>query len=360
MAVEHLQKQLQQWQEKVNFFQEELIIISDPGQKFSLKKQIEEAEGHILKLQKELADSLRIDSPIGQEVLLEKIRALSIDQPMGQIHLVNCDRSEVDDSFWDAFDEKENTPFQFYFILGCRRQMPPSFAERLIYEIIQDELDEEMDAMNYLRRPDNHRLNVEPLELKNNLHRTQKIFLKQLAKRFELTTQEFDIETFTQTGVPKMQEEYVAMVYNLDSIHWKEDFTGDFFQWAIDTFSQVHEDCPHFLFFFVIYLDDFCDQPLNERQRQVVETVQQIVSKNENACSILTGLSPVGKRDIQNWIDSLGEHNITKIDDVIGTMVSSLSLDKQDRYRKLQQFDMADVELLQELFYRIYSREHFR
>jgi len=359
MAIEHLQKQLNDWQEKENFFQEQLIIAVDAAQKFSLKRQIEECETNILRLKKEMAEALRIDAPMGQEMLLEKIRALSVDQPMGNLHLVNCDRSEVSDSFWDAFEAKEDVPFQFYFILGCRRQMPPSFAERAIYEIISDELGEEEEAMNYLRRPDNNRLNVEPLELKNSLRRTQKVFLKQLAKRFELASRDFDLETFTTTGIPKMQEEYVATVYNLDSMHWKEEFGGDFFQWTIDTFSDMHDDCPHFLFFFVIYLNDFHDEPLNPQQTKIVKTIEQLVQNNTNACSVLTGLTPVEKRDVQNWIDYLGEHNVTKIDEVIETMVRGLDRPKQELFEQKAQLDMADVELLQELFYRIYAAEHF-
>jgi len=359
MAIEHLQKQLNDWTEKENFFQEELIVTSDPTQKFSLTKEIEKCQANILRLKKEIAEAMRIDAPIGQEILLEKIRGLSVDQPMGNLHLVNCDRSDVSDSFWDAFEAKEDVPFQFYFILGCRRQMPPSFAERAIYEIISDELGEEAEAMNYLRRPDNNRLNVEPLELKNSLRRTQKVFLKQLAKRFELASRSFDLETFTTTGIPKMQEEYVATVYNLDSMHWKQGFGEDFFQWTIDTFGNIHEDCPHFLFFFVIYLNDFHDEPLNPQQQKIVETIEQLVQKNTSACSVLTGLKPVEKRDVQNWIDYLGEHNITKIDEVIETMVQGLDREKRELFAKNAQLDMADVELMQELFYKIYASEHF-
>lgn len=356
MELEGLQQTRTTLIEKLNFYREESAITSDFDQKFELKKRIEQAELELAELDKQIANATHISAPSGQNSLKEKIEKLTMDVVMSEIHLVNCDRQEVADAFWDAFDRKVDTFFQYYFILADQKQMPPSLAERMVYELIHDELDDDLEAINCLRRPETNRIDSDFLKMKNNLLRTQKLFIKDLARRFEQFTN-FDLETFAQGDISKMKEQYVISTFILDAVDWREEFTADFFAWILDTFSHIDDDSPRFLFFFIIYMDGFYNVPNNERQKRIFESLSDLVKKNDAACTVLLRLFPVDKRFLETWISSLGETNPIKIEEVIEAMVSGLSEEKQKQYKEHQTLDMADIELMQEVFYEVNLRK---
>ena len=356
MELKGLQRMRHELVEKLNFFREEYAVVSDFEKKFELKKRIEQIERELVEVDKKIANLTHLNVSQGQNSLKEKISQLGMDTVMGELHLVNCDRQEVADAFWDAFDRKTDTFFQYYFILADRQQMPPSLAERMVYELIHDELDDELEAIDCKRRPNTNRLDVEYLQMKNNLLRTQKLFVKELARRFARFPN-FDLLNFTKKGIPQMQEKYVVNIFVLDSLNWREEFTAAFFQWIMDTFKQVDEDSPRFLFFFVIYLDNFYDIPNDRQQKKIYNSISNLVANNETACTILVRLFPVDKRFLEAWISSLGEQNPNKIEEVIATMVNGLSEEKQRQYKENQTFDMADIEQLQELFYELNLRK---
>ncbi len=349
MDTDQLQSLQKELLEKIAFFREELVIESSADAKFELKKRIEQAEGELERLRAEMRNTYRLDTPEGQEMLVDKIRQLIIDDVLGDIHLINCNREKVIDNLWDAFDDKSEQAYQYYFICGCRKQMPPSSAERFVFELINDELDEDLESINYLRKHDSNRVDIEVLELKNNQKRTQKKFVKHLAKRFEHFPH-FDLDAFIKHGIPNMKERFVVSLMTLDESAWK-DFTGDFFKWIMDTFSHIHPSCPTFQFFFVIYLDEFCDQPMTDKQKNIIATIDQLVSQYDNACSMHKGISPVKEKDIVNWFDKIGETNVSRIEGVIETFVRGLEESTQARYESKKLLDMSDVEiLLQKVF----------
>jgi len=336
--------------EKIAFFRKELAIESDADAKFELTKRIQEAEGELRRMMSEAGQAYQLDTAPTDTVLSEKIKALELDEVMAEIHLVNCDRITVNDNMWNAFDRKEDQHYQFYFLCSCRKQMPPSSAERLIFELIHDELDEDMAAINYPRKPGTNRVDSTTLEFKNNLKRTQRKFNKQLAGRFE-QVDKFDLEQFAKTGLPLMKESYVALVLTVDEGNWK-DHSEKFFAWLMDTLSEPHESCPTFLFFFVIYLQDFCEKPLTPQQEQIIKQVDQLVARYQKACSMHTGLGPVKRQDLINWFDKLGETNVIRMEAVIEAFVlTQLKPEQQARYQQNETFDMADVEfLLQDVY----------
>jgi len=351
MSIEQLQILQQNLEEKIAYFRGELVIESSADAKFELKKRLEEAEGELDRIRSQISQAYRLDTPESQESLVEKIRMLSLDEIMAEIHLVNCNREKVIDKLWDAFDAKSDQTYQYYFICGCRKQMPPSTAERFVYDLINDELDEDWEAINYLRKQDSNRVDIDVLALKNNQKRTQKKFIKQLASRFEHFPH-FDLGNFIKMGIPSMKESYVVSLLTLDESSWK-DFTGDFFRWVMNKFSHIHPNCPTFQFFFVIYLDDFCDQPLTEKQQDILDTIDQLVVEFNNACSMHAGIGPVTDKDLINWFDRLGETNVSRIDSVIETFVRGLEVSYQQRFHEQRLFDMAHVEILLQKVYEV-------
>lgn len=282
--------------------------------------------------------------------LEQKIRALSIDKRrIGVLYTVNCDRADLADLFWDRFDEKEDTILHFYFIPAEPMQMPPSFAERMIFEILQDELDDELEAISLEKRSDGLRLNIADFEIKNNLKRTKRAFEKYFCKRF----QERDFEHIMQHKLAKLPYTYIATIFKLELREWK-DFMPDFLQWVIDRFRAVpSENESKFLFFIVVNMDGFIDQAQNPEQERILSEIRAVLEKNEDVCSKLKGLAPVPERDIESWFRDIGEQNPNRIEEAVTTYVSSLSPAIQAQYQANGQLDMAVMEDLQQKVYDI-------
>ena len=181
-----------------------------------------------------------------------KIRSLSLNKDkIGVLYTVNCDRSDLADLFWDRFDEKEEAILHFYFIPAEPLQMPPSFAERMILEILQDELDDELEAISLEKRGDGLRLSIADFEIKNNLRRSQKAFEKYMCRRF----QESSFEHVMQHKLSKLEYTYIASIFKLELREWR-DFMPEFLQWVIDQFRAVPaENESKFLFFIVVNME---------------------------------------------------------------------------------------------------------
>lgn len=280
-----------------------------------------------------------------------KIRALSLDKErIGPLYMVNCNRSKLADLFWDRFDEKEdeNALLQFYFIPAAPLQMPPSFAERMILEII-DDMDEDGEAINVERKSDGLRLKIANFEVKNNLRRTKRSFEKYFCKRFQAT----DFQQLLQHHLAKLEYEYIASIFKIELREWK-DFMPEFIQWAIDHFRAMpNENETKFLFFIVINMENFIDTPMGDDQKRILAEIRSVLEKNSDVCTKIKGLAPVPGNDLESWFRDTGEQNPNKIDDVIQTLVASLTKEEQAAYQENEQLDMAVIEELQKQVYEI-------
>ena len=285
-------------------------------------------------------------------LLKERIGELNLYEDIGEIHLVNVDRKKSIERVWDAYDEKETQDFQFYFLCACPHQMPQSLAERFLFELMHEELDEEIEAINYPRIPDSLRLDFEKWEFKNNLKRSWKKLNKLLEERFKDRFPELNLENFVKTGIPHLEERFVLHAFTIRESNWS-DHAGAFFDKLLQTFSSTHEKCPTFLFFFIIYLDKFEEDPLSERQKDIFQTVQRIIQTYSSACSLHKGLAPVSGTDIVDWFDKLGENNLSKIYQVLDTYVAGLVKQETKNYWQNQELDMDVMEYLQEIVYQL-------
>jgi hypothetical protein len=120
------------------FMENEMDKAVDANAKFSIQETLNELAEDIHKTKSILSKLHQL--PMGQSIgnLEALARNLNIDEEedMGPLFLVNCDRKKMRNKFWNAFDDKEEESFQFYFISACPTQMPPSFAERMVYELL--------------------------------------------------------------------------------------------------------------------------------------------------------------------------------------------------------------------------------
>lgn len=358
--LEGLRKQLDIQIQRLNALREQYAIINDPNQKFTLEFQISEIETSNTELQKKIAQSYGIATVDAKTLLEQRIKDLNleIDGNIGEYYLVNCDRKPPRDNFWEAFDEfsEQHNPFQFYFIVACPTQQPNSFAERMIYEVVIEELEEEFGAINYVRHPTTHRVKIEDLPLGRNLAKSQKEFKKYFARRFNITDTETAFEGYLRSGLPKLEYQYVSTVFEISASDWDDSLIQTYLQWIIQVFSNTPKEVPTFQFFFAIFLRDAHVKPLAAPSQKIIDSLKEVIHKNSGYCTLITQLMPVTTELIEKWIRDLGEYNQSKIDDLIKLLIHALPEDKKAKFDKINALDMSDIERFQEMIYKVINK----
>ncbi|MCB0564864.1 MAG: hypothetical protein KDD01_10860 [Phaeodactylibacter sp.] len=353
--IKGFETQLELLIRKLNFLKKERDIAVDANAKFSMDEEITQLEGQVRDLKGTLSGAHNIRSVDKDSLLLDAARELNIDEDeeIGLLHLVNVDRREMRGKFWDAFDEKEEAKqeFQFYFISACPTQMPPSFAERMVYELLVEELDGDADGLHIITHEDTGRLRIQDLPVGRNARKCQQRFKEYVQERFRFAdTQSFD--AFIKTGVPKLPFDYVAVAFEINERNW-EDFLLEYLQWMIDTFRCPHQEVPTFLFFFVVYIEKQHEGKLTPAQKAIVDGLAGLSQRNE--ASLLTPLLPVEEGDLRAWLMDLGERNPNKVQQVMDVFLSGLREEDQRLYQDKRLLNMKDIEELQAIVYRIAS-----
>ncbi|MCO6491632.1 MAG: hypothetical protein J5I98_24665 [Phaeodactylibacter sp.] len=356
--LDGLQHQAETLVRKINFFREELARAYDAEKKFGLGEDIREAEEQLAAARRRMKELTGLDTTSGESLLDDQIRNLEINKEIGAVYLVNCDREPNVDQFWAAFDTylEGETPYQFYFVLACPTQQPHRFSERMTYELVIQELEEEYGAIHYVREPDSQRVRIEDLPLGRNLKVAQREFRKYFGQRFQLGETSF--EEYLKTGLPRLEYQYVATIFYVNDSQWKQELMQEYLQWLVDSFRQsaTHEDVPTFLFFFAVYLDHAHVEPASEFVRQFEADISGIVKANPDCSTLINRLRPVPAHLLADWIRGLGEQNQTRIDDVIKALASGLPANKKEQFKKDQLLDMADIELFQRRVYEIVNK----
>jgi hypothetical protein len=353
--INGLEKQLELSMRKLDKLKHTYILIkgTDASKEFKMENEIAELENDIQEIKKTLSSKFNFHNQEGSTILEEKIRQLNIEDELGILHLVNCNRKTMIGKFWEEFDEKENEHFQFYFISACNTQMPHSFSERMIYEIIIEELEEEEEAIHVHRHTESSRIKIYDLPSGRKIERSQKEFIKFFGKYFKFKETE-DFDTFLKTGIPNMEYEYVAIVFEVVETEWK-DYYQEYFQWIIEKFTATHDAVPKFLFFFVTYLEGLHDNP---QSKAPITNVFSQIAENNLTATHLSPLQPVKLIDVKDWIRKIGERNPVKIQEVIDTLTKGLNPEKRKLLQDKQLLNMADMERLQELVYKIANEEN--
>lgn len=343
------------WNEVIEMIVEEDAAINGISREESIAKyNIEQKKDEVKVLEK-----YNLQTHEGQIEIGKKIESLGLAGPMGNYQMVNVNRETPIDNWWNTFIEKRdrNDFFQFYFLTSCPTQMPPSFAERTIYELVDEMLGEdETEAIHYESNPETGRVLIRDLPISRlGLKKTQESFKKYFCQRFDFQTQDFDFDKFIEQGIPRLNYEYVATVFKIKSSRWK-DFIGEFFQWIVSTFQDQHNDLPTFVFFFVIYIENAHEpEQLGESEKNIIKSLDQIAKNNSNT-TLVENLKPVHVDDIETWFNDLGEENPDKIMDLVNSMVNGLDKEKQRIYKETEKLDMSTIELLQELVYKIVNK----
>jgi len=353
--IDELKKQLETAEKKIAFYKEKQLKGGlSLDQEFALEQDLIELEAKVAELNKQISLAYGLNTSTGQSILIDKINQLNITEDIGDIHLVNCNREIIADSFWEAFDLKleSEVPFQFYFIPACPTQQPNSFTERMIIEIILDELDEEEDAILCLR-DNRNRIVLEDLPLGRNFVRSQKAFAKYFAQRFELG--ERTMQEYLDTGLPKLEYDYIATVFEVFGDKWK-DFSAEYLDWIITQFKATHDEVPTFLFFFVVYLKDIHTNSVKQVYENIRTQIREVQIKHLEISTLLQNLKPVPRDLLESWVRDLGEGNQSKIEEVVDAVVAGLKPAAKKQYENDNTLNMSDIERFQEVVYDVANK----
>lgn len=284
--------------------------------------------------------------------LKDIIRDLNIKKDkVGPLYLINCDRQASADKHWNRFDNKIALGnVQFYFIPACPHQMPPSFAERMVWELLLEELEEvEEEALSYETKGNGGRMKPADFKIGRNTDRTQKNLKKYFCKRFKTDS----FEQLIEERIENLGYEYIASLFTIEIDEWR-DFMPEFLNWMVEIFHRKDKkDAPHFLFYIVVYMNGFVLEPQGDRQKSILKDIKQIIDNKSNHCTILDGFEAIGDDDIERWFRKIGEWNPLIVREAVNELVNNLSLAERERYKVHKRIDMARVEHLQRMVYEI-------
>jgi hypothetical protein len=291
------------------------------------------------------------------------IYALPIDkdEKLGVLQMVNCDRKVPIRQFKRTFAEKKDAkqPFQFYFLSACPTEMPHSLASRIAYEIMDSESLELDKSVHYpYEEGEWQRIKIQPLPfMDGDLPASRKKFKEYIQDRFKLSNSEA-VETFIQTGVPKVPYSHALTVFRITEDKWQDD-EGDvlaYLQWLMDTFQKAHPDLPTFIFLFVINIKDLHEETkVKSTQLKVVADLEAFCRKNETA--IFRELKPVNKLDIESWLTNLGVDNPNDANRLLTALNQSLAPNDRLTIDDEPRFHMKDVEPIQEKVVRYFRNK---
>ncbi len=342
--------------EKLNHIRKEQAIETDPSLKFKYEKQIAGIEAETREIEKKIESAYNIFLPEKATILRKLIESLNIDEKMGLIHLVNCGREDMKDIFWATFDGHEEEDFQFYFIGACPTQMPPHFAERLIYELIIEELEDKLDAI-YCKRKSNGRLQI--LGFPSNsrgLKKSQTECYILFSKIFEFSPS-LTFDDFLNLEISKLKYQYVTLVFEIYESEWRP-FFGEYLEWFIGKFSSIKGDTPKFLFFFVVYVEDMHrEDRQSEKRTEITAIINELQSQFPGVVGLLP-LDPIPVKDLRTWLMKLGEKNPNKFEDIIKILQQNLSNNfAKKNFEEKKLLNMDIVSRLQELVYTIFQKK---
>jgi hypothetical protein len=343
----------------INALRIQLSIETEPLSKNKYEYQLAEEELALQRVQERIQNLTSIHSFTGRSLLGNKLAELGIGRSLGNLDLVNCNREKPKDAFWDYYDNLEPQRFKFYFLTSCDTQKPGSFAERMLYEFIEEELDQATDAMYYrcdpryseLRRPE-----IEDLPKGRNLDKCQQAFQKYFAEFWKLPdTQSMD--EYLKTGLPRFGYDAVAMLFRLEESDWKEGVTGPYMEWIIDTLQTTHPDVPQVLVFLEIVVVKAHEKGESLEQSSLFQDLRAILKQHPGVAHLLP-FGPVSEEDVKRWFRDIKTENTALLDGLIESFANSMDPADRRLYEAFKQFNMDDIEILQKEVFKVVNKTH--
>lgn len=296
--------------------------------------------------EEDLGDGISAD---GLDALISQ---LQIDIDLTPMYLVNCDRDDPMRSFRRAYRKYQGVQrkYQFYFITACPRQEPDGFAERIVYELIQNYADDSHKGIFYPRRG-SERLAIDPLPLGWTEQECRTAFKTKFAALFPLG--ETDFETYLRTGLPRLRYDYITSAFRVTVNNWDSEIMNDYLNWLLDIFGNAIPGVPNFMFFIVVLIPKV-HQPAEMKpiNKAILDEIRQLVEKHQDRATLIENLEPVPYSDLDLWFENLGS-NITMAqkEPIIEALIKNFSKEELDQWLHQKKLDMERIQNLQQKIY---------
>jgi hypothetical protein len=303
-----------------------------------------------------LVDNLTIeDLKTGNvSTLANQIAALKLS-PLGKIKLVDCDRETTYSDFKTAYRSIRNLPFQFYFITAQSSAQPANFAERVIYEIIDNTLKGSDLAINFPRKVCKHtaaeRVDVPflPFDDFGDLSDNEPLFRQHFAERMQrFGLDKVPIENLVAEPSTRLPYRFFTFLFRIDFDEWgwTDDLTA-YLEWIVRTFKANPTKDPLLTFQFVFIVSSAKNNVSENPQiRAGIEKILRGCNDAEKQPAVwLEKLALVPIADLNAWFLKLTNDQFQgQIQKIISDATSNLAVNGE--------LNMADLE---ELFFTVYN-----
>lgn len=286
--------------------------------------------------------------------LEKQIAALKLS-PLGKIKLVDCDRESTYSDFKTAYRSIRNLPFQFYFITAQSSAQPANFAERVIYEIIDNTLKGSDLAINFPRkvckRTAAERVDVPflPFDDFGDLSDNEPLFRQHFAERMQrFGLDKTPIETLVSEPSARLPYRFFTFLFRIDFDEWgwTDDLTA-YLEWIVKTFKANPTKDPLLTFQFVFIISSAKNNVSENPQiRSGIERILRGCNDAEKQPAVwLEKLAAVPTTDVNAWFLKLtNDQYQAQIQRIISDATAGLAVNNA--------VNMADLE---ELFLTVYN-----
>jgi hypothetical protein len=380
--------------EKLSSLRLALTVESNAVTKFAYEYEIRDLENRKQEIEKIRKEAYQLGTPIGNERLGEKVRELKNYEPMGTFHLVNCNRRRVRDSFEEAFYrlKKMQAANHFYFLSACPKQLPCSFVERMVHELLREQIDDGKNPVHFhTDLHNNQRMKFKKLRLGFSEERSQAFFEEDCDSWFGWEKKLSLAQAIAANRLPRARCEYSILPLKLDKKDWKS-FFANHFEWMVQQLAARPAGGPTLLVFIVLQIDDLhvgyekkvetirdettgelkesvIESFGDENSEEIIQTINALCQKHPNAEHYYP-LLPVEESELVSWINDLGEMNRARIQPVLDTIVEGLTHEELVQYQEIKSteanrptpaqpeqkklLNMDRIELVQELVFDLY------
>lgn len=303
-----------------------------------------------------LVDNLTLDDlKMTNITALENQIAVLKLAPLGKIKLVDCDRETTYADFKTAYRTIRNLPFQFYFITAQATAQPANFAERVIYEIIDNTLKGSDLAINFPRktckRTGTERVDVPflPFDDFGDLTENVPLFRQHFAERMQrFGLDKVPIEDLVAEPSTRLPYRFFTFLFRIDFDEWgwTDDLTA-YLEWIVRVFKANPSKDPLLTFQFVFIVSSSKNNVSDNPQiRAGIEKILRGCNDAEKQPAVwLDKFSQVPTADLNAWFLKLTNDQFQgQIQKIINDTTTGLAVNGQ--------VNMADLE---ELFVTVYN-----
>ncbi|MEL6943509.1 MAG: hypothetical protein AAFO82_12635, partial [Bacteroidota bacterium] len=201
----------------------------------------------------------------------------------------------------------------------------------------------------YESKADSIRVKKADFEIGSRQRNTERALKKYFCKRFKAES----FEDLLERDLADSGYDYIATLFTVEINEWK-DFMPQFLQWMIQTFKETpHKDAPTFIFYVVVFMDQFIREPQDDAQKRIKREVKDLIEQHKECCTLLEGFEPIYNQDIERWFRKIGEDRPLLVKEVVDTFMNSLPMTEKARYLAQKGIDMARMERLQQMVYEV-------